>query len=803
MRTVASIPPHAQTALPIPLTPLVGREWEVATICDLLDRVDVRLVTLTGPGGVGKTRLALQVAAAHGGATAHDVVLVPLESVQEPDRVLHEIARILELQDPGGPSLVARIARALRDRDMLLLLDNMEQVVAAAPAVAELAIACPRLKTLVTSREPLRVRGEHEFAVAPLPVPDLDKGSAPDALAGNASVALFVRHARAVRSDFVLTAENALVVAEICARLDGLPLAIELAASRVNVLSPDRLLARLDHRLSLLVHGARDLPARQQTMRDAIGWSYDLLSPEERAHFRRLAVFAGGFTLEAAEAVTEGMPIRSGGAGTEGGRRKEPYSPASRLPPPVLDGVTSLVEKNLLREQGRAGSSRFIMLQTIRDFAAEQLVRNGEFEDASRRHATWVLDLAERAGAEVFGWATRRGLAWFDADLENLRGALRWSIDQGDGEAAQQLLVHTNWYWYVTGQAGEGALWAERALSCAAASPTVKVSALISRAWLMNEHGDAAKALPVIREALALLEEMDHPGSLAQATTVVGLIAMRQGQLDQAHAAFAKSLALHESLHEATWIPYLQKNLGLVAYLQGDSDTAAVWLHAALARFRAMANAFGTAVTLINLARLALRHGDVPDAARLYAEGLSLRWADGDKISTVSCLRGLAHVAALAGEDERSVRLFAASESLREAIGASNPHATTRVQTALARLRTTLGPSAYAAAWSAGRALTLADAVEEALAASAETAAHTTPAGKDAAALTLREREVLHLLAAGRSNPEIADALFISRRTVTTHVTNLFAKLGVANRVEAVTAAQRRRLLAAEQPAPT
>jgi len=431
--------------LPVQLTSLIGREQEIATVQRLLSREDVRLLTLTGPGGTGKTRLGLQVAAELSDRLADGVFFVNLAPISDPALVVPTIAQTLEVKETGNQSLLDLLKVSLRDKHLLLLLDNFEQVISAASQVANLLAACPKLKVMVTSRVVLHVRGEQEVAVPPLAVPDPTHVPGLVTLSQYGAVALFIARAQAVKPEFQVTNANAPAVAEICARLDGLPLAIELAAARSKLLPPQALLARLSQRLALLTSGARDVPARQQTLRNTIAWSYQLLDPYERRLFQQLSIFAGGCNLEAIEAICGALPD---GAGQ------------------VLEGVTSLLDKSLLQQtEQEGGEPRFVILETIREYGLEQLTASGEMGVAQHAHAAYYLALVEEA--EIGGPQQVMWLERLEREHDNLRAALRWLLEQegaGQHEMALRLGSALNGFWYLRGHNSEGRTYLEQAL---------------------------------------------------------------------------------------------------------------------------------------------------------------------------------------------------------------------------------------------------------------------------------------------------------------------------------------------------
>jgi predicted ATPase/DNA-binding CsgD family transcriptional regulator len=833
---------HPRAGLPLPLTSFVGREREVAAVAALLGDPAVRLLTLTGPGGVGKTRLAQRVAEEMVGAFPGGVWFVDLAPVRDPALVASAVAGALGVREAGGRPLVAGLRAFLRERRALLLLDNCEHVLDAAPLVTELLVACPHLAVLATSRAVLRLSGEHDLAVPPLALPDLDRLCSPDELGETPAVRLFVERARAARADFALIADNAAAVARVCHRLDGLPLALELAAARSYVLPPQALLTRLEQRLPLLTGGPRDVPARLRTMRDAIAWSHDLLPPEEQVLFRRLAIFVGGFTLEAAEAVGGSRE-----AGVEG-REQDLLAAASRLPPPisVLDGIASLVDKSLVRREEQAdggpdaGTARYGMLETIREFGLERLAASGEEADVRAAHAGHFLALAEEAEPGLEGPAQARWLARLEREHDNLRAALAWGT--AAAPAAALRLAGALWlFWYVRGHLAEGRGWLERTLGAAAAAPAEhRAKALHHLGNLLYEQGDFAHARALYAQRLALARELDDREGVANALNNLGLLCVVGGDYPQARELLHESLALKRALGDRSGlVPTLSNlgdvaadegdlatawayhaealaisrevgntrrvahacyNLGAVADRRGDAAAAQAWLAESLGLFRALGDKNGEAGVLQRLARAAHRGGEPGRAASHYVEALALHREIGEQRILAECLAGLAVLAVAWGRAEPGARLLGAAAARLEALGARLPVADRADHAAAVEAaRAQLGEAAFAAAGAAGAALGREAALAEALAVAAVAPPAPPAAVPDRAAagipLTPRELEVLRLLAEGRTDREIAEVLFLSPRTVAKHVASILAALGVPSRAAAAAHAVRHGLV--------
>jgi len=686
--------------LPLQPTPMVGREEEVAEVVGLLRRSDVRLVTLTGSGGTGKTRLSLQAAAEVVEEFPDGVWFVPLATITDPVLVPSALADALGLHEEGGRSHLQAVHDHLRGRSCLLLLDNLEQVLTAAPVINDLLTASPESKILTTSRAPLRLRAEREFFVPPLRLPKRKPPPTANQLNQYAAVRLFIERAQAVRRDFAVDATNAPAIAEICHRLDGLPLAIELAAARVKMLPPQAMLSRLEQRLPVLTGGARDLPLRQQTLRAAIAWSYNLLDPDEQRLYRRLSVFAGGWTLEAAEAVAGSVA-------------------SGELDLDVFDGLSRLVDHSLLRqEEGPGGEPRFAMLETIREFGLDLLTAAGEADEARERHAGWFLELAEATDPVLTEASlTAETIDRLEAEQDNFRAALAWAEHRRNAEVLLRLAAALSGWWLTQGRLNEAAEWLSRAIDGnGGASPKVLARALYADGSIAMLQGDYRRSGQRAQAALTLSRELGETARVAEALQQLAGVADVTGDPDLAERYFDEALTAARCSGDRRVLSMALNNIGFTASQHGDLPRARLLLEEAHLLARELGNVAGTAATLHSLGEVTRLEGNDLSAAVLYRESLSTAAPSRDRSLIAEALWGLAAVHAATDRPGQAVRLAAAEEAIRETAGiALEPLVQAEQERLLADLRSTLGDAAFDAAWVAGQALSLDEAITEGL----------------------------------------------------------------------------------------
>ena len=779
--------------LPVAPGPLIGREWELSAIRHSLLSDDVRLLTLWGPAGIGKTRMALAVCADEelGRAFKDDIVFVDLAPVREPSNVMAAIAEAFGFGDASNPLLLDEVASPLSHRQVLLVLDNFEHVLEFAPQLAQLLVSCPSLKVLATSRAALRLRWEHAFPIPPLPVPYRTLPNDAQSAAAYAGVAMFVERARAARPDFQLTDANASVVADLCARLDGLPLALELAAARTQGLPLLVLLKRLDDRLALLQSGAPDLPARQQTLRRALTWSYDLLDADQQKLFRRLAVFVEGFSPEAAEAVCA--------------------EPGSEID--VLEGLSTLVHHSLLRlEETADGEARYSMLATIRDYGLEHLARSDEAEEIRRRHVAFYLTLAEDAEPRLWGPEQVEWLELLELEHGNLRAALRWAIVCGEVEQGMRLGAALRRFWSIRGHLTEGRSWL-RLLTMPQPSHIepdhARGLAAAAAGWLAEDQGDYAEAASLQEQSLTLCRKVGDKPGIANALHRLGVLAKYADDAVTARSRFEESLAIFRSIGFNEGTPLVVHDLGILCLDQGDFASAREYFDQSLAIRREVGDIRGIALALLGLARVTLSQGDLAHARTQLEEALTTLRKLGDHQSIASVLEVFACLAARHGGTARALRLVGAAESLRTTVGAQpSPDWRSDLEEHHAHTRGELGDAASAAAHAEGRAMALDDAIQLCLEQQTLARASDLPPGEIVVngvleEFTRREREVIELAVRGWSNRQIATELVISERTAEGHIHNILGKLQLDSRAQLVAWGARLGLVMAEKDLPS